>query len=294
MKKSILPMFFRENVVLSVILINAAIIGIETVPGLSDSTLRLLKISDGVLLAFFTLEILYKINIHGKKFFHDSWRIFDFIVIAISLVPASGPFAILRTIRIIRTLRMISTVPKLKAVVTGLLKSLPGLGAVIGMLFLIFYVGSVMATNFFGGYFPEWFGSLPSSAYTLFQIMTLESWSMGIVRPVMEKFPYAWIFFLPFILITTFTTLNLFIAVIVNAMQSETEEEAKKRAEESHEERKILLHEIRELKENIQNISIVNQKIIDEIKNQKNPVLNDISGVNKKVGTEILSQQEMS
>ena len=104
----------------------------------------------------------------------------------------------------------------MRRVVGGLLSALPGLGSVVAILALIFYVAAVMATQLFGEDFPQWFGTLWKSLYSLFQIMTLESWSMGIVRPVMETHPYAWAFFVPFILIATFTMLNLFIAVVVN------------------------------------------------------------------------------
>ncbi|MBC8239398.1 MAG: ion transporter, partial [Alphaproteobacteria bacterium] len=99
------------------------------------------------------------------------------------------------------------------------------IGAVAALLFLIFYVFAVIATKLFGGPFPQWFGSIGESMYSLFQIMTLESWSMGIVRPVMEQFPYAWAFFVPFIIISSFTVLNLFIAIIVDSMQTMHREE---------------------------------------------------------------------
>jgi voltage-gated sodium channel len=114
-------------------------------------------------------------------------------------------------------------VPNMRRVVGGLLAAIPGLASVFGIISIIFYVAAVIATKLFGADFPEWFGTLGSSAYTLFQVMTLESWSMGIVRPVMEVFPQAWMFFVLFILISTFTMLNLFIAVIVNAIQAEHE-----------------------------------------------------------------------
>ena len=117
----------------------------------------------------------------------------------------------------------------------------------VAVLALIFYVSGVMATQIFGDDFPQWFGSLWNSLYSLFQIMTLESWSMGIVRPVMEVHPYAWVFFVPFILIATFTMLNLFIAVVVNAMQSYHDMEAE-HAGASHTEHAELLAEIRALR----------------------------------------------
>jgi voltage-gated sodium channel len=134
-------------------------------------------------------------------------------------VPASGPLAVLRTLRVLRVLRLVSTVPRLRMVIEALLHAIPGIGAIAGLLLLIFYVGAVMATSLFAADFPDWFGHIGRSMFTLFQIMTLESWSMGIARPVMTEYPYAWAFFVPFILIATFTMLNLFIAVIVNTMQ---------------------------------------------------------------------------
>jgi voltage-gated sodium channel len=145
--------------------------------------------------------------------------------VAIALVPAAEGFAVLRTLRVLRALRLISAVPRMRLVVEALLSAIPGISSIFALLLLIFYVAAVMATKLFGGLQPEWFGSIGRSLYTLFQVMTLESWSMGIARPVMEVYPYAWAFFVPFILIATFTMLNLFIGVIVSAMQSFTDDE---------------------------------------------------------------------
>jgi voltage-gated sodium channel len=104
--------------------------------------------------------------------------------------------------------------------VESLLHAIPGIASITGLLALLYYVFAVMATGLFGAAHPAWFGTIGKSMYTLFQIMTLESWSMGIARPVMETPPSAWPFFIPFILIATFTILNLFIAIIVNSMQT--------------------------------------------------------------------------
>jgi voltage-gated sodium channel len=123
-------------------------------------------------------------------------------------------------------LRLLTMVPSMRRVVGGLLAAIPGLSSVIAIIGIIFYVAAVIATKLFGERFPDWFGSLGESAYTLFQVMTLESWSMGIARPVMEAYPFAWVFFVLFIMISTFTMLNLFIAIIVNAMQSQQHAEA--------------------------------------------------------------------
>jgi len=158
--------------------------------------------------------------VHRLTFFRDPWNVFDFAVVTIALVPASGALSVLRALRVLRVLRLLTVVPSMRRVVGALLSAIPGLGSIAAVLALLFYVFAVIATKLFSAEFPDWFGSIGRSLYTLFQVMTLESWSMGIARPVMEKFPFAWAFFVPFILIATFTMLNLFIAVIVNAMQT--------------------------------------------------------------------------
>ena len=165
------------------------------------------------------VELLAKLVAHGPRFFRSGWNIFDFVIIAISLIPAGQGFSAMRALRILRVLRVISVAPSLRRVVEGLITAMPGMGSVFMLMGLIFYIGAVIATKLFADAFPQWFGSLGASAYTLFQIMTLESWSMGIVRPVMEVYPYAWAFFLPFILVTTFAVVNLLVGLVVNSMQ---------------------------------------------------------------------------
>ena len=133
---------------------------------------------DRTILAVFVVEIALRIAAHGWRFFRDPWRILDFIVVAIALVPASGQFSVLPALRILSPLTLLSTVPTLRRVVPALLSAIPGLGAIIALLSLIFYVSAVMATKLFGASFPDWFGTIGESLYSLFQIMTLESWSM--------------------------------------------------------------------------------------------------------------------
>ncbi|MCP4979428.1 MAG: ion transporter [Gammaproteobacteria bacterium] len=216
-----------QNGIMALIVINAIILGLETVPQvMADFGIILLAI-DHFILAVFVVEILLRIYTYRLGFFRDAWSIFDFSVVVIALVPASGPFAVLRALRVLRVLRILTLVPSMRRVVGALLSSVPGLSSIALVLLLIYYVFAVIATNLFGSAFPQWFGSIGESLFSLFQIMTLESWSMGIVRPLMEVHPYAWIFFVIFILIATFTMLNLFIAIIVNAMHSFTEEEAR-------------------------------------------------------------------
>jgi voltage-gated sodium channel len=221
--------------ILTLIVLTAIILGLETSKEITARWGTILELINNVFLFVFVVELLLRMFAWRLRFFKDGWSLFDLIVVGISLVPASGPLAILRALRVLRVLRVISSVPSMRRVVTTLLGALPGLGAIAVLLSLIYYVFAVIATKIFGATFPDWFGTLGQSLYTLFQVMTLESWSMGISRPVMEAYPYAWMFFVPFILIATFTMLNLFIAIIVNAMQSfnDAEHAAEKSAEAS-------------------------------------------------------------
>jgi voltage-gated sodium channel len=202
------------------IVINAITLGLETSATVMAHAGSWLLALDNFVLGVFVVEISIKLYAHRWHFFRDPWNVFDFIIISVALIPASGPLAVLRALRILRVLRLISMVPRLRFVVESLLHAIPGIASIAGLLVLLYYVFAVMATGLFGTDHPAWFGSIGRSMYTLFQIMTLESWSMGIVRPVMETHAYAWLFFIPFILIATFTMLNLFIAIIVNTMQT--------------------------------------------------------------------------
>lgn len=215
------------RLITTLIIINAVILGMQTYPSLMAQWGEVLIALDKLILAVFILEIALRFVARGLSLLRDPWAVFDCLVVGVALVPASGPFAVLRALRVLRVLRLISINPNMRRVVEALLSSLPGMGSIAMLLSLVFYVAAVMATQLFGAAFPEWFGSLGASLYTLFQVMTLESWSMGIVRPVMETFPLAWMYFLPFILIATFMMLNLFIAVVVNAMQTNHDQEAK-------------------------------------------------------------------
>jgi voltage-gated sodium channel len=211
--------------IIVLILLNTAILGMETSATLMARAGRLLLALDQLILAVFVAEIAIRLYVHRLAFWRDPWSVFDFAVIAIALVPASGSFAVLRALRVLRVMRLLSMVPSMRRVVGALLAAIPGLASIALVLLILYYVSAVIATNLFGAEYSDWFGTLGRSLYTLFQIMTLESWSMGISRPVMEAFPYAWAFFIPFILVATFTILNLFIAIIVNAMQSVGEQE---------------------------------------------------------------------
>jgi voltage-gated sodium channel len=214
----------------------------------------LLTALDAAVLAVFVAELVARFVVYRSAFFRDPWRVFDFIVVAIALIPSTGNLSVLRALRILRVLRLVSVVPSLRRVVGGLIAALPGMGSIVLLLGLVFYVFSVMATKLFAATFPEWFGTIGESAYSLFQIMTLESWSMGIVRPVMEVHPYSWVFFIPFIVLTSFAVLNLFIGIIVSAMQEEHESTASEERSAMQHEQETILAEIRALREEVRSL----------------------------------------
>ncbi len=220
-----------QKLIILVIVVNAITLGLETSPRLMADYGTWLTLADRMALTIFVVEIGLKLFAFRLDFFRSAWNVFDFIIVGIALIPASGPLAVLRALRVFRVLRLISMLPRLRFVVEALLHAIPGITSIAGLMVIIFYVFSVMATSLFGTHYTEWFGSVAASMYTLFQIMTLESWSMGIVRPVMESHPHAWLFFVPFILIATFTMLNLFIAVIVDTMQTLHSEEHREELE---------------------------------------------------------------
>lgn len=219
-----------QNFIIILILFNAVTLGLET-SEFGKANANILHTIDTAILVIFSTELLLKLIVYRRNFFRSGWNWFDFIIVAVSWAPTSGALSVLRAFRILRVLRLLSVVPQMRRVIGALGHSLPGMASVVGVLSIIFYVSAVLTTKIFGSHsdvnMQEWFGTIGASAYTLFQVMTLESWSMGIVRPTMEIFPLSWIFFLPFIIITSFAVLNLFIGIIVDAMQVMHEEETK-------------------------------------------------------------------
>ena len=240
-----------EGFITLLIVVNAVTLGLETIPSFIADYGTLLHLIDKILLAVFVAELASRMLVFRGSFFRDPWRIFDLAVIAVSLAPSSGSLSILRALRVLRVLRLISFVPSMRRVVGGLFAALPGMGSIFLLLCLVFYVFSVMSTKLYGTEFPVLFGNIAGSAFTLFQVMTLEGWAMEVVRPVMERFPHAWMFFLPFILATSFTVLNLFIGIIVSAMESE--HDAKEKVDQAAilAEQRQMLAEVRALRQEL-------------------------------------------
>ncbi|SKB39924.1 ion transporter [Malaciobacter marinus] len=237
-----------QNFIATLIVINGIILGLATSKQVVQEYSSILTFLDNTIIAIFTIEIILRIYVHRLSFFKDPWSLFDFFVVAISLVPANEGLSILRVLRVLRLFRLLTVIPQMRTIVAALLGVIPGIASVSMVLMLFFYVFAIMATNLYGDSFPQWFGTLGESMYTLFQVMTLESWSMGIVRPIMELYPYAWIFFVIYILIVTFVMVNLFIGLIVDAIftiKGEQKEEKSKELQEIE----LLKEQVQELKQ---------------------------------------------
>jgi voltage-gated sodium channel len=225
-----------QRAVTGLILLNAVTLGLETSGTVMERWGGALHALDAVLLYLFTGELALRLFAHRARFFRDPWSLFDLVVVGIAWMPATGALSVLRALRVLRVLRLISAVPSLRNVVEAMLGALPGMGSIVLLMALIFYVFAVMATKLFGEGMEEQFGTLGASFFTLFQLMTLDDWA-NIVKPAMEQVPLALLFFMPFIVLSTFVVLNLFIGVIVESIQTLREERsAPERAVEAAEE----------------------------------------------------------
>jgi voltage-gated sodium channel len=209
-----------EKAIMALIVINAIIFGIETYD-ISHQTMGILKNIDNIILLIFVFEIFIRIAAEGKSFFGENWNRFDLIIVLISSIPTQGQLSVIRVLRVLRTLRIISTFPNLQRMVESMFRSVNGVVAIGVLLCIVSYVFAIMASLLFsssvsGEYY---FGNLGRSLFSLFQIMTLESWSDGIARQIIEDHGWgAALFFVVFIISTSFTFLNMFIAVFTNTM----------------------------------------------------------------------------
>jgi voltage-gated sodium channel len=249
--KNIIESSLFTKFITYLIILNGITMGFETSKEFSANYGVYTTIFNQVVISIFTIEIVLRIYVHRVSFFKDTWSIFDFIIVAISLVPANAGFEILRVFRVLRLFRLVTVVPQMRKIVSALISVIPGMLSVIALMTLFFYIFAIMSTQLFGEKFPEWFGTLGESFYTLFQIMTLESWSMGIVRPIMDVDPYAWVFFVPFILVVTFVMINLVVALIVDAMAILNKSEEEHIIQEVHSQEDSISNEIIKLREEI-------------------------------------------
>ena len=254
-----------QGFILVCIVVNSIQLGLDTSPWWQSIAGGFSKILDTVFIWIFAIEIILKLLSDKHRFFLNGWNIFDFTVVAIAFIPGNGVFSVLRVFRIFRALRLLYRIPRLRIITESLFSSIPSIGWICVLLSLWFYICSVVSTSLFGKAFPDWFGDIGKSMYSLFQIMTLESWSMGIVRPVMKEFPYAWILFVPFIIFATYTVMNLFIGVMVDAIsqaQSKTKDDGKEKKEDEEEPSPAaILRELRQVHDELKALKAENDSL---------------------------------
>lgn len=219
--RTIVDASWFQALIITLILVNALILGVETSPRVMAAHGDLLHRVDVAILAVFVLELLLRLFAHRGTFLRDPWSWFDVVIVSVALLPSSGPFSVLRVLRVLKVLRLLSVIPTLRHVVSGLFRAMPGMVSILFLVTLLLYVSAVMATQLFRDASPEYFGDLPTSLFSLFQVATGDSWS-AIAHTVMEDKPLAWIFFVLFILVSTFVALNLFIAVAVEALEQDS------------------------------------------------------------------------
>jgi voltage-gated sodium channel len=255
--------WFR-NFIMTLIVINAITLGLETYPYEGEWFTEWMPMLDRVIVSVFVIEIVMKLIAYRHRFFFNGWNWFDLAVIAISIMPSAGGFSVLRALRIVRAFRLFSVMPDLRKVVEALLRAIPGMGAVIAVLGLMFYVSAVMATKLFAEAVPERFGSLGESAFALFQVMTLEGWASDVAIPVMNVHPWAWVFFVIFIVLTSFAVLNLFIAIIVDSLQAKHFDDEEARDAEADADRDLLHAEVAGMRAEISELKALLQRSLGE------------------------------
>ncbi len=220
-----------EYFIVALILINAVILGLETSPGILEEYGDLLHLGNQIILGIFIIEALIKIVAVAPKFqryFGNGWNLFDFTVIVLSLVPATGQFAMIaRLARLLRVFRLITVIPELRLIVATLIKSIPSMGNIMLLIAVIFYMYAVAGYHFFHEHDPTHWRDLPISLLTLFRVLTLEDWT-DVMYTAMELNGYAWIYFVSFVIICTFVVINLFIAVVLNNLDEAKNERLQK------------------------------------------------------------------
>lgn len=246
-----------RDTIMGLIIVNAIILGLLTYSENMPAWLvSLLEVTDGAITIVFAIELLIKLSVYRLQFFRLGWNWFDFFVIGVSLIPGGSAFAVLRALRVLRLLRLLHFIPTMRRITEALLAALPGMGAIFMILGLVFYVSTVMATYLFSGsQNTDNFATLTASALTMFEVLTMEGWN-GHMRDLLGEYPWAWAFFIPFILFTVWAILNLFTAVIVDSLQDsaletvlqkeqEMDEQLESHEAARHEEIKALIAELR-------------------------------------------------
>ena len=238
---------FRVGII-ALIILNGIVIGAATSDSVVEHAGEWLRRLDDIILWIFVAEVVLKLTAvwpHPGRYFRDPWNDFDFTVVALSLIPATGQFAtVARLLRLLRVMRLISAIPELRLIVSTLLRSLPSMGHVVLLMSIVFYIYGVAGYHIFHDHDPVHWGTLGLALLTLFRIVTLEDWT-DVMYTAMDLHPLAWIYFVSFVVVGTFVIINLFIAVVLNNLEASKRKQRQGHPASPEE----LLVELRELKE---------------------------------------------
>ncbi|MBL8779561.1 MAG: ion transporter [Alphaproteobacteria bacterium] len=251
--KSIVESNVFTNFIMALIIMNAVTLALETSPTVMAQIGPFLNAFDRIVLAIFVIELTLKLIVYRWNFFRSGWNLFDTAIVTIALIPATGPLTVLRALRVLRVLRLVSLLPQMRRVVEALVHALPGMASITMLMGVVFFVAAVVATKLFGEAHPVYFGTLGDSLFTLFAIMTLEGWA-DIAREVQATHPQAYLFFVPFIVISVFAVLNLFIAVLTNSMQEMHQEEIKVEEQMAENQLRLLMAELTALRGEVKDL----------------------------------------
>ena len=224
-----------QKIITFVILLNAAVLGILTDRALSVDEVLFLEAIDKACLGIFTIELIAKLLVYRRKFWSDGWNIFDFVIVLSSIAFISSSISVIRAFRIFRLLKALAEFPELQILVSSMLKAIPSMTWALLLLFIVFYIFAVFGSTMYGDVFPELFGDIGGSMFTLFQVMTFESWATAVARPIMATYSYAWVYFLVFILLTAITLLNVMVGIVVEAVGTISEAVKQKQAADAAE-----------------------------------------------------------
>lgn len=256
-----------ETFVIAVIIISALLIGAKTY----DESTRFEQVMgwlDLGITLFFLFELVIRIAAEKRTidFFKKGWNIFDFLIVTASLIPIDDSEMVLiaRLLRIFRVLRLISMIPELRILLTALLKSIPRMGYVALLMFIIFYIYAAVGSFLFESVDEKLWGNISLAMLTLFQVATFESWATAVLYPTMEHYPYSWIYFLTFIFLNAFIFLNMMIGIVLDVMQKESAAEQLESGEGE-------IAEIHWMREHMQSMSEQLERIEAQLNQQRKP-----------------------
>ncbi len=253
-----------ERFIITVIIVNGAVLGMETSPDLRASLNDVFIGVNKLVITIFVIEAIMKITAVAPqvgRYFRNGWNLFDFTVVVLSLVPATGPFAtVARTARLLRVLRLISAVPELRLVIDTLVRSIPSMLHIIMLMSVIFYIYAIVGHYLYHNHDPTHWSTLGTSLLTLFRVVTLEDWT-DVMYTAMEYHPMSWVFFVSFVVVGTFVVINLFIAVVLNNLEESKKDRLKELEQPPG--RDDLLRELRTVQESLAKLQSQLQTVTD-------------------------------